>query len=141
MWYFGAESAVPGMAIVEIRPDGTAAMVDATNTLSQGPQLFGSAFKPLIVYSMLKLHPEMNLGEQPFNAVATHYQEQLIENSSKIVDSHGTLDLRRGLATSSNVLMHIQKFLVKIQIYGTNLNYWQKTNLEFIFMNLKMVNM
>lgn len=97
------ETVTPGMAIVEIGPDGSMALVDPTNTLSSGPQLFGSAFKPLIIYSVLKLHPELNLGEQDFNSISKYYQEQLISNSTHIVDSQGTLDLRHALAASANV--------------------------------------
>ena len=99
------ENVVPGMAIVEISSDGAVAIVDPTNTLSSGPQLFGSAFKPLVVFSVLKLHPELNLGEQQFNAVSTNYQGQLIANSAQIVDNQGTLDLRHALAASANVPM------------------------------------
>ena len=99
------ENVVPGMAIVEIGPDGAASVVDPTNTLSNGPQLFGSSFKPLIVYSVLKLHPELNLGEQQFNAVSTNYQGQFIANAAHLVDNQGTLDLRHALSASANVPM------------------------------------
>ena len=104
-WYVGSEIAVPGMAIVEIGADGAASIVDPTNTLSSGPQLFGSAFKPLVVFSVLKLHPELNLGEQQFNAVPTNYQGQFISNSAHLVDNQGTLDLRHALSASANVPM------------------------------------
>jgi hypothetical protein len=104
-WHAGPEFVVPGMAIVEIGPDGAASVVDPTNTLSAGPQLFGSSFKPLIVYSVLKLHPELNLGEQQFNSVSTYYQGQFIQNSAHLVDNQGTLDLRHALSASANVPM------------------------------------
>lgn len=104
-WYIGSEMAVPGMAVVEIGPDGVASIVDPTNTLSVGPQLFGSTFKPLIVYAALRLHPELNLGEQQFNTTPTFYQGQWIQNSASLTDSQGTVDLRHALAASANVPM------------------------------------
>lgn len=96
---------VPGMAVIEIGPDNVISKFDETGLLSNGPQLIGSAYKPMEAFLLMKLHPEMNLGDQKYSSVSQYFQGQLITNSTHAIDNMKTMKLNEALANSANVPM------------------------------------
>jgi len=101
----GNDFVVPGLAVIEVGPDGTISQFDKTGMLSVGPQLVGSTYKPWEVYLLMKIHPEMNLGEQQYGASQRYFEGQLITNSTVAIDNMGSMKLNEALANSANVPM------------------------------------
>ena len=101
----GNDLVVPGLAVIEIGPDGTISQFDKTGMLSVGPQLVGSAYKPMEAFLLMKIHPEMNLGEQQYAASQRYFEGQLITNSAVAIDNMESMKLNEALANSANVPM------------------------------------
>ncbi|MFA6081457.1 MAG: transglycosylase domain-containing protein [Patescibacteria group bacterium] len=108
-WYVGKDIAVPGMATMEFRDDGSFAFNDPTNTLSKNPQLFGSGFKPLVALFALREHPEyinpQHLDQYKLNFSPGYYDGLYVTNSTNTTNMAGPHDLKYVLSASGNVGM------------------------------------
>jgi len=100
------ENVIPGMAMVMIGGEENAvSMIDPTGSMSRGPQLVGSIFKPLVVYYAVATDP--TYANAKFDASPIDLGGgNVIRNSVSITDNAGMITLPQSLASSSNTSMY-----------------------------------